>query len=186
MRDAAVLEGTEDDEARVVTVSRAGTVDLLSLEGGTPTWRTLYETDMGLGRIAAGRRGATIVLYVTCDDGRIVRLEGQPGSSFQAEVIYAGPQGPRGLVAGRFHEDPDLESVVVFGYSKRVELLTRVGDGWRVETIFEDVDKGHWLAVGELDGRNATDEIILSGYGARVVLLARQPGYGRDGAAAGQ
>ena len=86
--------------------------------------------------------------------------------------------GRRGIVAGRFHADPQTESIAVFGYSKKVQLLTRERGSWRVETIFEDVDKGHWLAVGELDGRNATDEIILSGYGARVVLLARPPGYG--------
>jgi hypothetical protein len=41
-----------------------------------------------------------------------------------------------------------------------------------------DVDKGHWLAAGELDGRNATDELVAAGYSGRVVLLARPPGYG--------
>ena len=39
--------------------------------------------------------------------------------------------------------------------------------------------KGHWLGVAEVDGRNATRELIASGYGSRIVLLSRPPGYGR-------
>jgi len=101
--------------------------------------------------------------------------------SWSSELIYAGPQGPRGIAVGRFHEDPDLESVAVFGYSARVELLTRGPAGWELETLFVDRDKGHWLTVAELDGRNGTDELVLSGYGARVVLLARPPGYALPG-----
>lgn len=179
VRDAVILE-LPDGGVGVATVSRAGEVGLLRLDGGLPKWTALYSTDMGLGRLAARPRGAgdPIVLYVTCDDGRIVRLEQQDGGSFQAEVIFAGPQGPRGIATGQFYADPDVESVAVFGYSKHVQLLTRAVGRWRAEVIFEDLDKGHWLSVGELDGRNATDEIILSGYGARVVLLARPPGYG--------
>lgn len=179
VRDAVVLEAPVG-AASVATVSRAGDVSLLQIEAGVPRWQTLYKTDMGLGRIAARPRsaGERIVLYATVDDGRIVRLERGTDGSFEPQVIYAGPQGPRGLVAGRFHDDPGIESIVVFGYSKKVQLLTREGDQWRVESIFEDVDKGHWLAVGEVDGRNGTDEIILSGYGERVVLLSRPPGYG--------
>ena len=180
VRDAVVLEGLSDGTCGIATVSRAGEVGLLRMMAGKPAWTTLYKTSMGLGRIAAKPRsaGEPVVLYVTCDDGQIIRLEERDDGSFQPELVYAGPQGPRGIVAGRFHADPQVESIAVFGYSKKVQLLTREERGWRVETIFEDLDKGHWLAVGELDGRNATDEIILSGYGARVVLLARPPGYG--------
>jgi hypothetical protein len=71
----------------------------------------------------------------------------------------------------------------VFGYSRKVQLLTREAGGWRAETIFEDVDKGHWMCAAELDGRNGTDEIVCSGYGARVVLLSRLPGHGLPGVA---
>jgi hypothetical protein len=90
--------------------------------------------------------------------------------------VHVGPQGPRGLAAGRFHADPELESLALFGYSREVVLLTRRDGGWESEILFVDRDKGHWLSVAELDGRNETDEILLSGYGARVVLLARPPG----------
>ena len=61
----------------------------------------------------------------------------------------------------------------IFGYSGKVELLTRVGDRFTAETLFVDRDKGHWLARAELDGRNETDELLLSGYGSRIVLLTR-------------
>jgi hypothetical protein len=47
-----------------------------------------------------------------------------------------------------------------------------------VETIFEDREKGHWLEAVEIDGRNSTDELLASGYGARIVALARPPGHG--------
>lgn len=180
VRDAAVLKTSGGEILGVADVSNAGQVGMVRMEAGKLKWTTLYQTDMGLGRLAVKPRaeGEPIVLYATTDDGRVLRFEQRHDRSFQSEVIYAGPQGPRGLVAGRFHDDPGIESVAVFGYSKKVQLLTRKGDRWHVDTIFEDQDKGHWLAVGELDGRNTTDEIILSGYGARVVLLARPPGYG--------
>jgi hypothetical protein len=190
VRDAAILHDPKGELIGVATVSRNGQLRLMEIDAGEPKWKTLYEADMGLGRLAVRPRAAgdPIVLYATCDDGRIIRLERRGDGRFDLEVIFTGPQGPRGLVAGRFHADPSVESVAVFGYSKQVQLLTRQDTGqWRAETIFEDVDKGHWLAVGEVDGRNTTDEIILSGYGARVVLLTRPPGYGvLNGAAVGQ
>ena len=95
-------------------------------------------------------------------------------------MVYAGPPGARGIAVGRFFEDPEEEGLALFGYSGVVEILRRNAAGeWISEKIFEDVDKGHWLTVGELDDRNATDEIVISGYGGRVVLLSRPPGYGQ-------
>ena len=63
--------------------------------------------------------------------------------------------------------------------SGKVQLLTRGEGGWTVETIFTDREKGHWLAAGELDGRNATDELVCCGFGGRIVMLFRPPGHGR-------
>ena len=74
--------------------------------------------------------------------------------------------------------------MAIFGYSAHVELLTRRDTGWSVETIFVDRDKGHWLAAAELDGRNATLEILGSGYGGRIFMLSRPPVFGREGIAA--
>jgi len=71
----------------------------------------------------------------------------------------------------------------VFGYSGTVQMLTRTDEGWSVEPVFTDVDRGHWLAVAELDGRNGTDELLCCGYGGRVVMLARPPGFALPGIA---
>ena len=68
----------------------------------------------------------------------------------------------------------------MFGYSGKVQLLSRKDGPWKVETLFQDSDKGHWLAVAEVDGRNGTRELISSGYSGRIVLLSRPPGYGRS------
>jgi hypothetical protein len=76
-----------------------------------------------------------------------------------------------------------VETVAVYGYAGKVQLLTRGEKGWSVETLFVNDRKGHWLCAAELDGRNATDELVASGFGGRVVLLARPPGYGLEGVA---
>jgi hypothetical protein len=54
--------------------------------------------------------------------------------------VHVGAQGPRGLAAGRFHADPELESLVLFGYDKKVVLLTRRKGGWESEVLFVDRD----------------------------------------------
>lgn len=182
VRQALVLPATRNETPAIVTVSHNGRLELLRLTKNGPQWRTLYEDAMGLGRVAMKPpvAGQPLVLYTTHDDGRILRHQQRSGDDWATEVIYHGPQGPRGLVAGSFGESPELETIATFGYSKTVELLTRTPDGWRAETIFEDLDKGHWLASAELDGRNNTREIITSGYSGRMALLARPPGFGRS------
>ncbi|MHC4920903.1 MAG: hypothetical protein ACYTKC_15105 [Planctomycetota bacterium] len=181
VRDAVVLPAP-GQRPWIATVSRAGQVALLRLtaDGGFER-KVLLQEPMGFGRIAhrPATAGEPEVLYVSRDDGVILRLGERQDRSFAREIVYAGPQGPRGVIAGRFDADPDRETVVVFGYSKKVQLLTRQTDGsWQARTIFTDRDKGHWLAACEVDGRNATDEILGSGYGGRIFLLGRPPGYG--------
>ena len=179
VRDAVVLPGAARE---IATVSRNGTLQILRLTADGPVWTTVYEAPMGMGRIALrpGSTPANTVLYSTHDDGRILRHARPASGRWVTETIYLGPQGPRGIAAGRFFEDPKVEGVAIYGYSGRVEILSRMGDGaWRVETIFKDPDKGHWVAVCEVDGRNATQELVASGFGGRIVLLARPVGYGR-------
>jgi hypothetical protein len=134
----------------------------------------------GLGRVAASAGG---VLYAVSDDGVVWRCE-RVNAQWRTERIFAGPQGLRGIVTGRFSAPASSEELALFGYSGDVVLLSRLESGaWSAETIFTDRDKGHWLGVGELDQRNATDELVGSGYGGRVFVLAREPGYGLDSAA---
>lgn len=173
----------------IAGVCRTGEVLLMRCKGAGLEVRELLHEEMGFGRIARRRQapGAPEVLYVTRDDGLILRLEarGAIEGEWKREPIYAGPQGPRGIAAGRFDADSAVETLAVFGYSKRVELLSRrPGEpSFQVETIFVERDKGHWLETVEVDGRNATDELMGSGYGARIFILARPPGTGLQGVA---
>ncbi len=185
VRQAAVLPARAGEAPWIAATCRFGKVLLLRMGGGGLDVRVVVDEPMGFGRLAVRKSapGEPVVLYASRDDGVILRCEGRPGQDdWRREIVYAGPQGPRGVAAGRFSADPNVETIAVFGYSKRVQLLSREpGKAWSVETIFEERDKGHWLATAELDGRNGTDELIASGYGARVVLLSRPPGYGIDG-----
>ena len=172
VRDATILGDS------IATVSRTGRLALLRVSNAGPQWETIYESAMGMGRIAYAPERSH-VLYTTHDDGRILRHE-RGTAGWKTTMIYLGPEGPRGIAAGRFDADASVETVAVFGYSGKVQLLSRKQDGWQVETLFQDSDKGHWLAVAEVDGRNSTRELITSGYSGRVVLLSRPAGYGRS------
>jgi hypothetical protein len=181
VRDAVLLPPDAEGAAPgIVTVSRDGRLEILSWSDSGPKWYPVHELPMGMGRVACDRSNGELVIYNTCDDGTIWRHAPTAAGDFAHEMIYAGPQGPRGIALGRFR-DNGRESLAIFGYSGRVELLTNQPGGWTVETLFTDRDKGHWLAAGEFDGRNATDELLLAGYGGRVVLLSRPPGYGLGG-----
>lgn len=181
VRDALVLPTAAGAPAEIATVSRAGELSLLTIDEAGTHWRAICEREMGMGRLALRPPNASgeVVLYSSLDDGRILRHERGGAGEWSTELVYAGPQGPRGIAAGRFDADASVETLAVFGYGKEVQLLSRRAGKWSVETLFVDRDKGHWLAAAELDGRNGTHEIIGSGYGARVFMLARPPGYGR-------
>lgn len=182
IRDALLLPTAPNEPPQIATVGRHGKVEILQFESGAPRWSTIHEASMGTGRLALkpGSTPEATVLYTVADDGRVWRHE-RNTAAWASELIYLGPQGMRGCAAGRFDADPAVETVAVFGYSKKVELLSKRDGKWSAETIFVDRDKGHWITTGEFDGRNATDELVSSGYSGRVVLLSRPPGYGLPG-----
>jgi len=185
VRDAIVLPRDGDGPREIATVARNGVVGLLRIGAGGPTWSEIHRAPMGKGRIALApvAPGRPLVLYSGQDDGVVLRHERRGPDAWDTEPIYLGPQGLRGIAVGRFDADPAVETLAVFGYSGRVELLSR-GPGderFRVETLFTDRDRGHWLGVGELDSRNGTDELFGSGYGGRIFLLSRPPGYALPG-----
>lgn len=179
VRDAIVLPPRPGTSDEIATIGRHGRIEILGWREGKPTWKTVFEAPMGMGRLALrpGSVAGAEVMYSTSDDGMIRRHERSNGE-WRHEIVYAGHPGPRGVCAGHFDADPQVETIAVFGYSKRVELLSRRNGKWTAETIFEDRDKGHWVTTGEVDGRNGTDEIVASGYSGRIVLLSRPPGYG--------
>jgi len=184
VRDALLLPVASG--TLVMAVSRSG--DLLSLRAsnGTVEQEVVTHESSGLGRIARrprSREDAPEVLYVTRDDGVLLRLQRDATGGWQREVIFAGSQGLRGVAAGNFYAD-GREAVAVYGYGKRVQLVSRSAAGpWQLETIYGSDEQGHWLAVGELDGRNGTDELIATGFQGSVVLLSRPAGYGLAGPA---
>lgn len=178
VRDAEVVDIPGTGGPAVLTAARNGELALLRLGADGPNWETIDRTPMGCGRLAWDPERPAVV-YNGLDDGRLLRHERLGDGSWRHETIYLGPQGVRGVAAGRFSAEPGVdETVAVFGYSGKVQLLSRRGAVWSVETIFEDRDQGHWLAAAEVDGRNGTRELLASGYGKRIVLLARPPGYG--------
>jgi len=181
VRDVAVVPGADGAVPVLLGASRTGHLLRMQLTEQRLEWQVAQRIDCGLGRITLGAPG---VAYVTRDDGVLLRVGFERNvERCEATPIYAGGQGLRGVASGRFFAD-GREAVAVCGYDQRVHLLARGADGvWQVETIFTDTQRGHWLTVGELDGRNGTDELVLTGFDGGVVLLSRPPGYARDGVA---
>jgi len=184
VRDALVLREADAATGRsavLVTASRDGAIERLEIGPNGLSSTTIHRTSVGRGRLALAPesdRGPTVI-YSTGDDGTVWRHEENGEGAWSTEVIYRGPEGPRGLAAGNFHAEPGVESVAVFGYSRDVVLLSRSATGsWNSERIFRDRGKGHWLAAVELDGRNGTHELVGSGYAGRIFTLSRPVGYG--------
>jgi hypothetical protein len=185
VRDTVVLRDPRTGEAAILAVSRSGDLLSLSVDNGVLRSEVLAHETSGLGRLAVrpARDGEATVLYATRDDGVLLRYQKGADGRVAREVVFAGEQGLRGVAAGRFHED-GREAVAVYGYGRAVHLITRgPAGGWQAEVLWQSLQQGHWLAVGELDGRNTTDELVCSGFDGQVVLLARPPGYGMPQAA---
>ncbi len=183
VRQAAVLPAQPGQPPEIAVIMRTGDLEILTFTAEGPAFELVHQLGMGMGRLAIKLDEPLdrTVIYSTADDGRVFRHARGADRKWSTELIYAGPQGMRGCVWGHFDQDSSVETIAVFGYCHRVELLSRKEGRWSREILFVDRDKGHWLAAGELDGRNTTDEIVCSGYSGRVVLLSRQPGYGLGG-----
>lgn len=185
-RDAVLLPATDGRPPRIAALLETGEVGLLVRTEAGFTKSSMCQEDGSIARLArrAPSAGQAEVVYVARIDGLILRFLEQADGTWQREPIYAGPNGPRGLAAGHFDVDPAVETVAVFGYGKKVQLLRRrPGSAWEVETIFVDTGGGHWLTAGELDGRNTTDELVGGGFSYHVFLLTRIPGAGFTGIA---
>jgi hypothetical protein len=181
VRDVVVEPGRGDEPANVFGVTRAGDWLRMQLRGDALQHEVLLHEDCGLGRIAKAR-GLPGVHYLTRDDGVVLRVQIGADGMVAREPIFAGGQGLRGIASGRFCAD-GREAVAAYGYDQTVHLISRTRTGWQVETVFTSVQRGHWLAVGELDGRNGTDELIATGFEGDIVLLARPPGHALPGVA---
>jgi hypothetical protein len=160
----------------MLTVSRSGRFSRLGWRCGKLEELLIFQDTQGLARLALGKpdRGQPPV-YTAGDDGRIFRYERITGGVWQGRVIHKCGGPARGVAAGRFTEEKNVECVAVFGYSREVTLLVRHAgeEEFEAQTIYTDGDKGHWLAAVDFDGRGL-DEIIVCGYSGRVTLLTRE------------
>jgi len=181
VRNVVVEPGPGGGPASMFGVARSGDWLRLQLRGDALHHEVLLHEDCGLGRIAKAK-GLPGVFYLTRDDGVVLRVQIGAGGVVAREPIFAGGQGLRGIASGRFFAD-GREAVAAYGYDKTVHLIARAVGEWQVETVFTSEQRGHWLAVGELDGRNGTDELIATGFDGEIVLLARPPGYALPGVA---
>jgi len=182
VRDVVEVPGSAGEPATLLGVSRAGHLLRMQLHPGDLRWTSVLQEDSGLGRIAAAK-GRPGVFYATRDDGAVVRVRLAGDGLAERSVVYAGGQGLRGVASGRFFAD-DREAFAVYGYDKAIHVVHRRGDEpWQAETVLTTTQKGHWLTVGELDGRNGTDELVASGFDGDVILVSRPPGYALPGAA---
>lgn len=181
VRDALVTRLPGSANATVLGVSRRGDLLAMELRASGLTASVLLHEDSGLGRIAAAPLAG--VFYVTRDDGVLLRVAIDGEGEVERQPILATDQGLRGVAAGTFFAD-GREAVAVYGYNKIVQLVSREDGGeWQVEDVYTGAQKGHWLTVGELDGRNTTDELIATGFDGAIVLLSRPPGHGMQGVA---
>ncbi len=182
VRDVVVAPAAAGEPPVLYGASRSG--ELLALRhapGGVAVEVALRE-DCGLGRVALAP-GRDDVVYATRDDGVLVRCERGADGAWHRAAIFAGEQGLRGVAAGRFFAD-GREAVAVYGYDRTVHLVSRLpGGAFTAEALLRAPQKGHWLAVGELDGRNGTDELVATGFDGQVFVLARTAGHGLPGVA---
>jgi hypothetical protein len=169
---------------RALCASRSGWVGWIDADQAAVPEK-LHSLEFGRGRLALSPGSTTSAgaAYSTAEDGTIWKHRWAPGVEPLSRRIFRGPMGPRGIACGRFTPDDNTESVAIFGYSGSVQLLTPPASGegeWNATTLFTDrdpdgtVQRGHYLARVELDGRNTTDELVLCGYSGRVTLLARR------------
>ncbi|MCA8973188.1 MAG: hypothetical protein KDC98_00630 [Planctomycetes bacterium] len=181
VRDALATKLPGSDHVTLLGVSRRGDLLAMRLEANGLLWNVVLHEDQGLGRIAASPQPG--VYYVTRDDGVLLRVAFAADGSVVREPILVTDQGLRGVAAGRFFAD-GREAVAVYGYNKKVQLVSRPEGGeWTVEDIYIGTQQGHWLTIGELDGRNGTDELVATGFDGEIVLLSRPMGYGLQGVA---
>ena len=176
VRDAALTPGDGVAQPTIYGASRSGHLFAMRLGNGALEHEIVLHEDCGLGRVALAKDRPG-VLYATRDDGVVLRVARGPEGRWGREAIFAGGQGLRGVASGRFFAD-DHEALAVYGYDKTVHVIARsAGGAWQTDAALTTEQKGHWLAVGELDGRNGTDELVAAGFDGDVVLLSRPPGY---------
>lgn len=174
VKDAAVLRGAPGGVASGL---------FLALKGGRGVWvdpdrpgsgRLVHEEPGGMGRVAADEQGG---VYLCGYAGRVVRLS-RAGEGFSAAVLFTetvGGGGLRGIGLGRLPLPAGGRAeLAIYGYSKVCRLLAPAGSALNGPVVYEDVERGHGLAVGDVVPGNDADEVVLGGYAKRITVLVHR------------
>ncbi len=138
----------------------------LRLEEGRWTSTLLDEAPAGQSRLGvAGDR-----LIAARDDGVLALLEGGE----RTEIYREGAKLRGAVLAELDPYSPGLEAATA-GYEKRLTVLTRRGETWEPWTVFEDTDRFHHVASGELRSDSPGEELVACGYSGKLILVSIEP-----------
>jgi hypothetical protein len=131
------------------------------------------EEDGGWGR--ACRDDATGA-YACGYKGRVVHFTRDASNAFAAEVLEqeGTDAGLRGMVTGRFPlpgASDEVAPLATFGFHRRCRAILPRAGAWDPVTLFTDTDRGHTLVAADLVPGNDADELVLSGYSKRILVL---------------
>lgn len=131
-----------------------------------PNWtcRVLDKASSGQARIGAS--GATLV--VAGDDGVLALLDARG-----RRAVYREPERLRGAVLADLDPSATGLEAATAGYSGRITVLYRDGDGWRPETVGNDPDRLHDLAFGVLPGTGPSPALVACGYSGQLHVVYR-------------
>jgi len=141
-------------------------------------WTGTLVSSPGMGfqaRIAQTGDGAR--LLVACDDGTLRLFDRDEGGDYaQMAVLTQEAQKLRGAVFGNFKKALPGEPVRLLpataGYEGKVTLFEPTSDGtWHPVFLYDDGDKLHFLAVGDLLPEAPGDELVTCGTSGRLVLI---------------
>lgn len=144
------------DGGRIVV---ANTSNALHVIPGPPV-------EIGAAQARLGRGAEDIV--VACDDGGL-RLVSDRG----VESLHQETQKLRGAALGDLDPLVAGEEAATVGYERKLTVLYRPADGstpWTPVSVWEDPEKLHHLAHGELLAEGIGPELVAVGYAGRVIV----------------
>ncbi len=170
IKDAGFLvdpTGRAPHEALVVwKTGRALLIDLDRPDSA----RFVHDEDGGLSRVSPDPDGGA---YVTGYKGRVLHFV-RDGTGLRVECIDQEftDSGLRGVVQGRFPlPQGGVAPLAIFGFHRLCRALSQREGAWDATTLFRDVERGHTIEPADLVPGNDADELVLSGYSSRIVVL---------------
>lgn len=154
-----------------LVVMKMGRAVLLDVERPDAA-HLVHEEPGGLARVTPDDEGgAWVVGYF----GRVMHFV-RDGDRFRVEVLdqEGTDSGLRGVVRGRFPlpgGDGAIAPLAIFGFHRLCRALVEREGAWDPVTLFRDSERGHTLIAADLLPGNDSDELVLSGYSKRIIVL---------------